>query len=279
MVARLFIAVFAVVTGFVTPVFANPPAAASVEQVVVVAEKIAAGRLTQAQAAQLLGSNEAAASLFGAVKGLEKAKGAQLSTADMSAIRAAIKAQDVKDASAVVTMFVNASKSDQLAKGATLATVFGQTKATANATYAVADTNSGIAALSNHTFKDAKGAEAVKAIVGDFTRAGRQRLARLAAMYLVAANVTPGTCSAGANSWCRENAPEVPALAASLGIDNVAKGEEFVTAGLKGFPEEKDNYVGQNERVVRNMIDALKMGENMPSQLKSCFYTGTPSAN
>jgi hypothetical protein len=128
-----------------------------------------------------------------------------------------------------------------------------------------------------HTFKHAKGQEAVANIVGDFSRAGRQRLGRLAAMYLVAKNVTPGTCSVAARSWCTENAPEVPALAASLGIDNVAKGEEFVTSGLNGFPNESPNYIGQNERVIRNMIDALNMGDKMPSPLKSCFYTGSPN--
>ncbi len=278
---RLFIGLFAAVTMIVSPVLAQngATATASVETVLAVAEKIAANRLTQAQAAQLLGNAESAASLFGAVNALAKAKGAPLSVADMKEIRDIVAKQDVKDASQLVQLFVNASKSPAIAQGQTLAAVFGQTKATSNATYAVADNTDGIIALSTHRFKNAKGAEAVKAAVGNFTRAGRERLARLAAMYLVATSITPGLCSAGARGWCAENAPEVPALAASLGIDKVAKGEEFVTAGLKAFQDEKPNYVGEEERVVRNMIDALNQGENMPSQLKSCFYTGKPSAN
>ena len=69
---RLFIGLFAAVTMIVSPVLAQNGAATatstSVETVLVVAEKIAANRLTQAQAAQLLGNAESAASLFGRVK-------------------------------------------------------------------------------------------------------------------------------------------------------------------------------------------------------------------
>lgn len=274
MFSRLFTVFFAAVT-VVTPVLADGNGAVATEAVTTtlsVANKLATGKIGVEEAAGLLGSKETAATLAGALKALEKANGS-LSVADMTAIRQVIKDRDIRDASAVVQLFVNASTSTEFAQGKTIAQVFGSTPVTAVKSHQV-ETVDGMQAVIAFQPKTEMGKKSKEKLTKDFSRTGRSLLTRVAAAVAIAMSITPATCSASAREVCAQQAKELPFLAVAEGNNYTSETSmAFLGDVLKGFEEFKT----KNEGVIAGAHEALLMAENKPETLKECFLNGKTS--
>jgi hypothetical protein len=259
----------------------SPAVRAGGQTVVEVAEKIALGRISQSQAIELLGTQEGAVTLWNAVKALETQKGLPLNATDWASIRKIVATQNLATA-AVIGQFKTAADSHTVLTSASASQAFGQAQASVAPSYQVAATTTTSAeeAFVNYVPKSDVTRQFHQSLLGNWSRGTRTRISTIGAMLLLAMNTTPTLCSAASRDYCVQNAPEAVMKWGALGIDKGGdRATKFLNSALTGFQNEAENFVGNEEVIIRGANEALAMGETMPGQVKACFWTGTPAQN
>lgn len=242
--------------------------------VIEVSQRIAAGRISQQEAATLLNSQQQAASLWAAISSLKAQGGIPQSSAAWEELKRYAETREL-NSHELIRQFGKAAQARKALNEKNLVSLFLGTsermsskagEAPEETFRAYHPTNPRAQALKNQ-------------LLSAGTRTAELRITTLGKLLQLARG-TAQFCSASSRGYCAQAAPEAVLLWGAEGLDQAGTpAVDFIEQVLTGFPKDPTPYVGRAELPLRGFTNALGQGNARSAQLQQCLWRGVPSQN